>query len=125
MILKNKFQLKKHQMKKTLLLLTFLVIGFTGIAQTKNFNTFTLITNGEGTDVRDNIKLTIGKTSLSMNSNTFTFINAQKTGRNEMYNDSKKGDMVATQYKTNYYEIVLMRYINYPNKTLVHKLNLF
>src|SRR5690554_2680427 len=103
-------------MKKILLVLTFLVIGFTGIAQTKNFNTFTLINNGEGTDVRDNISLAIGKSSLSMSSKTFTFKNAQKTGRNEMYNDSKKGDMVATQYRTNYYEIVLMRYLNYPNE---------
>lgn len=103
-------------MKKILLVLTFLVIGFTGIAQTKNFNTFTLINNGEGTDVRDNISLVIGKSSLSMSSKTFTFKNAQKTGRNEMYNDSKKGDMLATQYKTNYYEIVLMRYLNYPNE---------
>ena len=111
-------------MKKKLLLLTFLVIGFTGISQTKNFNTFTLITNGEGTDVRDNIQLVIGKSTLSMSSNTFSFKNAQKTGRNEMYNDSKKGDMVATQYKTNYYEIVLMRYINYPNEVYLKIIDL-
>lgn len=112
-------------MKKILLVLTFLVIGFTGIAQTKNFNTFTLINNnGEGTDVRDNISLVIGKSSLSMSSKTFTFKNAQKTGRNEMYNDSKKGDMVATQYKTNYYEIVLMRYVNYPNEVYLKIIDL-
>lgn len=111
-------------MKKTLLLLTFLVIGFTGISQTKNFNTFTLITNGEGTDVRDNIQLVIGKSTLSMSSTTFSFKNAQKTGRNEMYNDSKKGDMVATQYKTNYYEIVLIRYINYPNEVYLKIIDL-
>ena len=111
-------------MKQALILLTFLVIGFTGIAQTKYFNTFTLINNGEGTDVRDNIILTIGKSSLSMSSKTFTFKNAQKTGRNEMYNDSKKGDMVATQYKTNYYEIVLIRYINYPNEVYLKIIDL-
>ena len=111
-------------MKQTLILFTFLVIGFTGIAQTKHFNTFTLINNGEGTDVRDNIKLAIGKSTLSMNSKTFTFKNAQKTGINEMYNDSKKGDMVATQYKTNYYEIVLMRYINYPNEVYLKIIDL-
>ncbi len=111
-------------MKQTLILFTFLVIGFTGIAQTKYFNTFTLINNGEGTDVRDNIELAIGKTTLSMSSKTFTFKNAQKTGINEMYNDSKKGDMVATQYKTNYYEIVLMRYINYPNEVYLKIIDL-
>jgi hypothetical protein len=111
-------------MKQTLFLLTFLVIGFTGVSQTKYFNTFTLINNGEGTDVRDNIKLAVGKSTLSMNSKTFTFENAQKTGENEMYNDSKKGDMVATQYKTNYYEIVLMRYINYPNEVYLKIIDL-
>lgn len=106
-------------MKKTLFLLTFLLINSVGIAQTKYFNTFTLIDNGKGTDVKDNIELTIGKNYLSMDSQTFSFKNAQKTGINEMYNDSKKGDMVATQYKTNYYEIVLVRYINYPNEVLL------
>jgi hypothetical protein len=111
-------------MKQTLILLTFLVIGFTGIAQTKYFNTFTLINNGEGTDVRDNIELAIGKSTLSMNSKTFKFENAEKTGKNEIYNDSKKGDMVATQYKTNYYEIVLMRYINYPNEVYLKIIDL-
>lgn len=111
-------------MKNTLILLTFLFIGFAGTAQTKYFNTFTLINNGEGTNVRDNIELTIGKSSLSMNSKTFAFKNAQKTGKNEMYNDSKKGDMVATQYKTNYYEIVLMRYMNYPNEVYLKIIDL-
>lgn len=82
----------------------------------KNFNTFTLINNGEGIDVRDNVKLNIEQNSLSLFSKNFTFKNAQKTGRNELYNDSVKGDIVATQYKTTYYEIVLMRYINYPNE---------
>ncbi|MBK5214605.1 MAG: hypothetical protein JJE55_13200 [Flavobacteriaceae bacterium] len=109
-------------MKKILILLTLLFIGSTGITQTKFFNTFTLINNGEGTDVRDNIELTIGKSSLSMNCKTFTFIDAQKTGRNEIYNNSKKGDMVAAQYKTNYYEIVLMTYINYPNEVYLKSL---
>lgn len=111
-------------MKKTLILFAFFVIGFTGIAQTNYFNTFTLINDGKGTSIRDNIELAIGKSTLSMNSKTFNFKNAQKTGSNEIYYDSKKGDMVATQYKTNYYEIILMRYINYPNEVYLKIIDL-
>ena len=90
----------------------------------KNFNTFTLINNGEGIDVKDNVKLNIEQNSLSLFSKNFTFKNAQKTGRNELYNDSVKGDIVATQYKTTYYEIVLMRYINYPNEVYLKIIDL-
>ena len=41
-----------------------------------------------------------------------------------MYNDSVKGDILATQYKTTYYEIVLMRYVNYPNEVYLKIIDL-
>lgn len=102
---------------KTTLFLSLLLFSITNYAQeTKLFNTFTLINNGEGIDVKDNARLTIGTNYLSLKSNHFNFENAKKTGKNEMYNDSKRGDFVAVQYKTTYYEIVLIRYLNYPNE---------
>ncbi|WP_396226816.1 hypothetical protein [Flavobacterium sp.] len=68
--------------------------------------------------------MNIGQNSLSLISKNFTFENAKKTGRNEMYNDSVKGDILATQYKTTYYEIVLMRYVNYPNEVYLKIIDL-
>ena len=41
-----------------------------------------------------------------------------------MYNGSVKGDILATQYKTTYYEIVLMRYVNYPNEVYLKIIDL-
>jgi hypothetical protein len=111
-------------MTKKIILLFLLIISFCSYAQMKNFNTFTLINNGEGIDVKDNVKLNIEQNSLSLFSKNFTFKNAQKTGKNELYNDSVKGDIVATQYKTTYYEIVLMRYINYPNEVYLKIIDL-
>ena len=111
-------------MTKKIILLFLLIFSFCSYAQMKNFNTFTLINNGEGIDVKDNVKLNIEQNSLSLFSKNFTFKNAQKTGRNELYNDSVKGDIVATQYKTTYYEIVLMRYINYPNEVYLKIIDL-
>jgi hypothetical protein len=111
-------------MTKKIILLFLLIFNFCSYAQMKNFNTFTLINNGEGIDVKDNVKLNIEQNSLSLFSKNFTFKNAQKTGRNELYNDSVKGDIVATQYKTTYYEIVLMRYINYPNEVYLKIIDL-
>ena len=105
-----------ENMKKALTLIIFLVYSITGTTQTKYFNTFTLINNGVGNDVRDNIQLDDQENSLSLISETFTFKNAQKTGKKELYSDPSKGDMVATQYKTRFYEIVLIRYVNYPNE---------
>lgn len=105
-------------MKRILFFLIFTIAIFVN-AQTKYFNTFTVINNGEGYDVKDFVTLKITETSLSMDSKTFKFIDAFKTGRNELYNDSKKGDVVATQYITKYYEIVLMRYENFPNEVLL------
>lgn len=103
-------------MTKKTILFFLLIFSLCSSAQIKKFNTFTLINNGEGIDVKDNVILNIGQNSLSLISKNFTFENAKKTGRNEMYNDSVKGDILATQYKTTYYEIVLMRYVNYPNE---------
>jgi hypothetical protein len=111
-------------MTKKIFLLFILFFSFCSYAQMKNFNTFTLINNGEGIDVKDNVKLNIEQNSLSLFSKNFTFKNAQKTGKNELYNDSVKGDIVATQYKTTYYEIVLMRYINYPNEVYLKIIDL-
>jgi hypothetical protein len=115
---------KTNRMTKKIILLFLLIFNFCSYAQMKNFNTFTLINNGEGIDVKDNVKLNIEQNSLSLFSKNFTFKNAQKTGRNELYNDSVKGDIVATQYKTTYYEIVLMRYINYPNEVYLKIIDL-
>ncbi len=115
---------KPNRMTKKIILLFLLIISFCSYAQMKNFNTFTLINNGEGIDVKDNVKLNIEQNSLSLFSKNFTFKNAQKTGKNELYNDSVKGDIVATQYKTTYYEIVLMRYINYPNEVYLKIIDL-
>lgn len=103
-------------MTKKIILILVLIFSIGGYAQTKYFNTFTLIDNDEGIDVYDSVTLTIDQNSISLFSKNFTFKNAQKTGKNELYNDSNKGDIVATQYKTTYYEIVLMRYINFPNE---------
>lgn len=33
-----------------------------------------------------------------------------------MYHDSKKSDMIVMQYLTRYYDIALIRYIEYPNE---------
>lgn len=103
-------------MMKNFIITVILMASATCFGQTKYFNTFTLIDNGKGKDVRDNIKLEIYSNSLSMTCKTFNFKNAQKTGKNELYNDSKKGDMIATQYRTHYYEIILMRYVETPNE---------
>lgn len=80
------------------------------------FNTFTLINNGKGTSLKDNIKLTIENQNLSLYSQNFKFSNAFKTGKNEMYNDSEKGDMIVSEYLTQYYRIALIRYIEIPNE---------
>ena len=95
-----------------------------GFAQIKYFNTFTFINNGKGTDIKENVKLTIDKNYLSLASKTFNFNNAEKTGVNEVYNDSKKGDIIATQYKTKFYEIVLMRYLEFPNEIYLKVIDL-
>ncbi|UFH46420.1 hypothetical protein LNP27_15045 [Flavobacterium galactosidilyticum] len=82
--------------------------------QTKYFNTFTLIVDGQGKDVKDNIYLDYSNNKLSLKCNTFNFKNAIKTGKKETYIDSKNEEILATQYKTNYYEVILMRNIEHP-----------
>lgn len=103
-------------MKKTLQLCILLLITHTLIGQNKHFNTFTLINNGKGTDVNDNVTFSTDNTSLTLISKTFNVKNAIKTGRNELYNDTSKGKMIASQYKSSYYEIVLMDYVDYPEE---------
>ena len=115
---------KPNRMTKKSILFFLLIFSLCSFAQIKKFNTFTLINNGESIDVRDKVILNIGQNSLSLISKNFTFENAKKTGRNEMYNDSVKGDILATQYKTTYYEIVLMRYVNYPNEVYLKIIDL-
>ena len=79
-----------------------------------SFNTFTLVNNGNGTSMKADVLITMREGYLNMTSNYFNFNNAKKTGRNEMYHDSKKGDMIVSQYLTNYYDIALIRYVEYP-----------
>lgn len=103
-------------MKKNILAFFLFLYSITIFAQTKYFNTFTVINNGKGIDINDNVQLKIEKNYLSLYSKNFKFNNAVKTEINELYNDTEKGDIVATQYLTSYYEIVLIRYINFPDE---------
>jgi len=103
-------------MNKILLIVFLSFLSFNSVGQTNHYDTFTLINNGKGTDVNDKITLDLSDNSLSLISDTFNVRKAEKTGRNEMYNDTKKGQMIATQYKTSYYDIVLMKYINYSDE---------
>lgn len=103
-------------MKKNILAFFLFLNSITIFAQTKYFNTFTVINNGKGIDINDNVQIKIEKNYLSLYSKNFKFNNAVKTEINELYNDTEKGDIVATQYLTSYYEIVLIRYINFPDE---------
>lgn len=103
-------------MKKNILAFFLFLYSITIFAQTKYFNTFTVINNGKGIDINDNVQLKIEKNYLSLYSKNFKFNNAVKTEINELYNDTEKGDIIATQYLTSYYEIVLIRYINFPDE---------
>lgn len=103
-------------MKKKFLAFFLFLYSITIFAQTKYFNTFTVINNGKGIDINDNVQIKIEKNYLSLYSKNFKFNNAVKTEINELYNDTEKGDIVATQYLTSYYEIVLIRYINFPDE---------
>ena len=103
-------------MKKNILTFFLFLYSITIFAQTKYFNTFTVINNGKGIDINDNVQIKIEKNYLSLYSKNFKFNNAVKTEINELYNDTEKGDIVATQYLTSYYEIVLIRYINFPDE---------
>ena len=103
-------------MKKNILAFFLFLYSITIFAQTKYFNTFTVINNGKGIDINDNVQIKIEKNYLSIYSKNFKFNNAVKTEINELYNDTEKGDIVATQYLTSYYEIVLIRYINFPDE---------
>ena len=103
-------------MKKNILAFFLFLYSITIFAQTKYFNTFTVINNGKGIDINDNVQIKIEKNYLSLFSKNFKFNNAVKTEINELYNDTEKGDIVATQYLTSYYEIVLIRYINFPDE---------
>ena len=103
-------------MKKNILAFFLFLYSITIFAQTKYFNTFTVINNGKGIDINDNVQLKIEKNYLSLYSKNFKFNNTVKTEINELYNDTEKGDIVATQYLTSYYEIVLIRYINFPDE---------
>ena len=103
-------------MKKNILAFFLFLYSITIFAQTKYFNTFTVINNGKGIDINDNVQIKIEKNYLSLYSKNFKFNNAVKTEINELYNDTEKGDIVATQYLTSYYEIVLIRYINFPDE---------
>ena len=103
-------------MKKNILAFFLFLYSITIFAQTKYFNTFTVINNGKGIDINDNVQLKIEKNYLSLFSKNFKFNNAVKTEINELYNDTEKGDIIATQYLTSYYEIVLIRYINFPDE---------
>ncbi len=103
-------------MKKNILAFFLFLYSITIFAQTKYFNTFTVINNGKGIDINDNVQIKIEKNYLSLYSKNFKFNNAVKTEINELYNDTEKGDIIATQYLTSYYEIVLIRYINFPDE---------
>lgn len=103
-------------MKKKFLAFFLFLYSITIFSQTKYFNTFTVINNGKGIDINDNVQIKIEKNYLSLYSKNFKFNNAVKTEINELYNDTEKGDIVATQYLTSYYEIVLIRYINFPDE---------
>ena len=103
-------------MKKNILAFFLFLYSITIFAQTKYFNTFTVINNGKGIDINDNVQIKIEKNYLSLYSKNFKFNNAVKTEINELYNDTEKGDIVATQYLTSYYEIILIRYINFPDE---------
>lgn len=103
-------------MKKNILTFFLFLYSITIFAQTKYFNTFTVINNGKGIDINDNVQIKIEKNYLSLYSKNFKFNNAIKTEINELYNDTEKGDIVATQYLTSYYEIILIRYINFPDE---------
>ena len=103
-------------MKKNILAFFLFLYSITIFSQTKYFNTFTVINNGKGIDINDNVQIKIEKNYLSLYSKNFKFNNAVKTEINELYNDTEKGDIVATQYLTSYYEIVLIRYINFPDE---------
>ena len=103
-------------MKKNILAFFLFLYSITIFAQTKYFNTFTVINNGKGIDINDNVQIKIEKNYLSLYSKNFKFNNTVKTEINELYNDTEKGDIVATQYLTSYYEIVLIRYINFPDE---------
>jgi len=113
-------------MKKNILAFFLFLYSITIFAQTKYFNTFTVINNGKGIDINDNVQIKIEKNYLSLYSKNFKFNNAVKTEINELYNDTEKGDIVATQYLTSYYEIVLIRYINFPDEIylkIIDKIN--
>lgn len=113
-------------MKKNILAFFLFLYSITIFAQTKYFNTFTVINNGKGIDINDNVQIKIEKNYLSLYSKNFKFNNAIKTEINELYNDTEKGDIVATQYLTSYYEIVLIRYINFPDEIylkIIDKIN--
>lgn len=103
-------------MNKILLVIFLTFLSYNLVGQTKHYDTFTLINNGQGTDVNGDIILSLNNNLLTLRSNTFNVTNAEKTGRNELYHDSKKGQMIASQYKTSYYEIVLMQYVDYPDE---------
>lgn len=103
-------------MKKNILTFFLFLYSITIFAQTKYFNTFTVINNGKGIDINDNVQIKIEKNYLSLYSKNFKFNNAIKTEINELYNDTEKSDIVATQYLTSYYEIILIRYINFPDE---------
>ena len=87
-------------MKKNILAFFLFLYSITIFAQTKYFNTFTVINNGKGIDINDNVQLKIEKNYLSLYSKNFKFNNTVKTEINELYNDTEKGDIVATQYLT-------------------------
>lgn len=106
-------------MKKPLILFLLLLFTNTLIGQDKHFNTFTLINDGKGTDVNDNVTFSSDNTSLTLLSKTFKVENAIKTGRNELYNDTSKGKMIASEYKTSYYKIILMDYVDYPQEVFL------
>lgn len=102
-------------MQKLILLIIFLLSNII-YSQVKYYNTFTLISNGQGTDITDSVKLSLDEQYLNLYSKTFKISGAKKTGKNEMYNDSKKGDMIVSQYFTKYYNIALIRYLENPNE---------
>lgn len=107
-------------MKIKFLITTLLITVYSlACCQIKYFSTFTVINNGEGIDVNDDIELNIEVNSLSLKSKTFSFSNAIATGKNEVYNDSKKGVLIAAAYETNYYSIVLMKYLKYPEENFL------
>lgn len=58
-----------------MLLFTLSIFSY---AQSKYFNTFTLINNRNGTSMKDDVRITMNEEYLNMSSNYFNFNNAKK-----------------------------------------------